>query len=120
VSANGGASANTGGVGTGASAGGDDVVVAASSVQVAARLVQSVAAAYPAGARSDDIEGEVGVEIVLDREGRVIEARVVRPAGHGFDEAALKAVRAYRFSPAQREGHTVRVRMPWTVQFRLR
>jgi TonB family protein len=106
--------------GAGASSGGDDVVHSASAVQVAARLVQSVAAAYPVHARADELEGDVGVEIVVDREGRVIDARVIRPAGHGFDDAALAAVRAYRFSPAQREGRAVRVRMPWSVQFRLR
>ena len=100
--------------------GDDDVVHAASSVQVAARLVQSVTAAYPTHARADEIEGDVEVEIVVDREGRVLEARVTRPAGHGLDEAALSAVRAYRFSPAQRAGRAVRVRMPWSIQFRLR
>lgn len=118
------AAAATGG-GTGAGAGsersnaGDDVVHAASSVQVAARVVQRVVAAYPMHAREDEVEGDVGVEIVVDREGRVVDARVTHPAGHGFDEAALAAVRGYRFSPAQREGRPVRVRMPWTVQFRL-
>jgi TonB family protein len=106
--------------GTGAGAGSDDVVHAASAVQVPARLVQSVAPAYPALARADDIEGDVGVEIVVDREGRVVEARVTRSAGHGFDASALNAVRGYRFSAAQRDGHAVRVRMPWSVQFRLR
>ena len=108
------------GNGTGAGAGSDDVVHAASAVQVPARLVQSAAPAYPAHARADDVEGDVGVEIVVDREGRVVEARVMRPAGHGFDASALNAVRDYRFSPAQREGRAVRVRMPWSVQFRLR
>lgn len=113
--------ANAAGSGAAApSPGGDDTVHAAASVQVAARLVQSVTAAYPNHARADELEGDVGVEIVLDREGRVVEARVTRAAGHGFDEAALAAVRAYRFSPAQREGRAVRVRMPWSVQFRLR
>ncbi|MDB4998064.1 MAG: TonB family protein / TonB-dependent receptor [Myxococcaceae bacterium] len=110
------------GVGSGASAtsAADDVVHAASTVQVAARLVQSMVAAYPVLARADEVEGDVGVEIVVDREGRVVDAHVTRAAGHGFDEAALTAVRAYRFSPAQREGRAVRVRMPWSVQFRLR
>ncbi len=116
----GGVSGAGAGMGSGAGAGGDEVVHAASSVQVSARLVQSVVAAYPVHARADEVEGDVGVEIVVDREGRVVDARVTHPAGHGFDEAALVAVRAYRFSPAQREGRPVRVRMPWSVQFRLR
>jgi TonB family protein len=108
------------GAATATTSAGDDVIVPASGVQVAAKLVQSVVAAYPAGARSDDVEGDVGVEIVVDREGRVVDARIARPAGHGFDDAALAAIRRYRFTPAQREGHAVRVRMPWSVQFRLR
>jgi TonB family protein len=115
------------GVGTGggpAAVGGgggvDDPIVAASGVHVPARLASSVVAAYPAGARSDDVEGEVGLEIVVDRDGRVEGARVAHAAGHGFDEAALTAIRRYRFTPAQRDGHAVRVRMPWSVQFRLR
>jgi len=45
---------------------------------------------------------------------------VLRPAGYGLDEEAVRAMRAYRFSPARRDGLPVRVRMPWTVQFRLR
>jgi periplasmic protein TonB len=114
------AAGSGGGTVPAAGGGGDDVAVAASAVQVSARLVQSVVAAYPSGARADDVEGDVGVEIVVDREGRVVEARVVRPAGNGFDDAALTAIRRYRFTPAQREGNPVRVRMPWSVQFRLR
>lgn len=103
-----------------ASAPADDVVVPVSSVQVAAKAVSTVVAAYPVDARADEVEGDVQLEIVVDREGRVVEARVTRAAGHGMDESALQAIRRYRFSPAMREGRAVRVRMPWSVQFRLR
>lgn len=108
----------SGGASTGS--GTDDVIVPAAGVSVAAKLVSAMVAAYPPGARADEVEGNVDLEIVVDRDGRVIEARVARPAGHGFDDAALAAVRRYRFSPAQRDGRAVRVRMPWSVQFRLR
>jgi TonB family protein len=50
----------------------------------------------------------------------VIDARVLHPAGLGLDAAALTAVRRYRFTPAERGGHPVRVRMRWSVEFRLR
>jgi TonB family protein len=96
------------------------VTYSVNAVSTPAKLVSSVTAAYPPDARGDDVEGDVGLEIVVDVEGRVVEARVVTRAGHGFDESALSAIRRYRFSAAQREGRNVRVRMPWTVQFRLR
>ena len=47
-------------------------------------------------------------------------ARALTHVGYGLDEAALRAIRAYRFSPARRAGRPVPVRMRWSVQFRLR
>lgn len=115
------------GDGTGsAGAGGPDangvgnVTYPVSGVSTPAKLATSVTAGYPVDARADDVEGDVGLEIVVDATGQVVDARVVTRAGHGFDESALAAIRRYRFAPAQREGRNVRVRMPWTVSFRLR
>jgi TonB family protein len=112
-------------VARGGSGAGEDVApttttYAANAVSVAARLVASAPAAYPSDARADDVEGDVALEIVVDAEGHVVDARVTSPAGRGFDASALAAIRSYRFSAAQREGRPVRVRMPWTVRFRLR
>ena len=122
------ADSRSNGAGTGVSSAADGEGAGASSavtysvnaVSAPAKLVSSVTAAYPADARADDVEGDVGLEIVVDVEGRVVDARVVTRAGHGFDESALAAIRRYRFSAAQRDGRNVRVRMPWNVQFRLR
>jgi protein TonB len=97
-----------------------EATFAASEVAVPARLMASAALVYPAPARAAEVEADVGVEIVVDARGRVIEARALTTSGFGFDQAALHAVRAYRFSPAQRSGRAVRVRMRWNVQFRLR
>jgi TonB family protein len=112
------------GDGTGSGGAGEgpapNVIYPANGVNVAAKLVSSVTAAYPTNARADDVEGDVGLEIVVDTQGQVIDARVVKQGGHGFDESALAAIRRYRFSAAQHDGRNVRVRMPWTVQFRLR
>jgi TonB family protein len=85
-----------------------------------ARLASGGAPAYPEAARDDGIEADVPLEIVVSPAGTVETARVLRPAGHGLDAAALVAVRSYRFTPATKDGHAVRVRMQWLVQFRLR
>ena len=62
----------------------------------------------------------MALEIVVDAGGHVMDARVTKRAGFGFDDAALAAVRTYRFAPAQHEGRAVGVRMRWSVSFRLR
>ena len=89
-------------------------------VGVPARLLSTPPLVYPPAARRAEIEIDVPIEIVVDTDGRVSSARALSRAGYGLDEAALRAIRAYRFSPALRAGRPSRVRMRWTVQFRLR
>src|ERR1700733_15126374 len=48
-------------------------------------------ATYPPDALRDRLEGTVGLELEVDERGGVIDARVIAPAGHGFDEAAAAA-----------------------------
>src|SRR6187431_3003305 len=70
---------------------------------------------YPAEALRERIAGTVGLEIVVDETGHVVDAKVVQPAGHGFDEAALAAVKSWRFSPARQNDRAI----PATVQLLL-
>jgi protein TonB len=84
-----------------------------------ARRLGPLDAAYPREAREQQIEGDVVLTIVVDSTGAVADARVVRQAGFGLDESALRAVRASRFAPAVRGGRPVAVRMKYTVSFAL-
>jgi protein TonB len=95
-------------------------VLAEGAVDIPARLVSTSPLVYPAAARQAEIEVDLPVEIVIETDGRVSTARALGRAGYGLDEAAQRAVRLYRFSPALRAGLPVRVRMRWTMQFRLR
>jgi protein TonB len=88
-------------------------------VDTQARLVRGLAPSYPPGARADGVEGDVRLELVVGQTGGVESARVVRSVGHGLDEEALQAVRQFRFAAATKDGHAVRVRMGWSMQFRL-
>jgi protein TonB len=87
---------------------------------VPAHLLYGPPPPYPADARAAEIEAEVPLEIVVDARGTVTDARVTRYAGYGLDEAAVRAVRAYRFVPARRGDRAVAVRMHWSMEFRLR
>src|SRR5262249_15558280 len=55
---------------------------------------------YPPEAKRMGIEGVVSLRIGIDEKGNVVEVRVQDHAGHGFDEAAAKAMRQFKFSPA--------------------
>jgi TonB family protein len=93
-----------------------------SEVTDRATLLSGPKPVYPATALADGIEldAPLAFEIVVDTNGAVISTRPLGVAGHGFDEAALSAVRAFRFTPAKRDGDLVRVRMRWTVEFHLK
>ena len=82
-------------------------------------LLQGDALRFPEAARRDGVEGAVRLRYDVDSEGRVRNAQVLdgTPAGV-FDEAALAAVRSWRFRPARRNGQPVAVQgMTSTLQF---
>ena len=75
---------------------------------------------YPLQARQEQWEGDVTCAVHISPHGRVLEADIVQGSGHEvLDAAALKAVRAARFSPALRRGRPVELRVCLTVSFRL-
>lgn len=96
-------------------------VVADADVTTRAHQVGGTEPTYPpeAVAQGVELSAPLPFEIVVDASGRVTSAQPLRRAGYGFDEAALAALRTFRFAPAMRGGRAVGVRMRWTVDFRL-
>lgn len=73
---------------------------------------------YPPDARAAGISGVVIAEIVVDASGKVTAAKIVRSIPL-LDEAALKAVRNWRYAPTVVDGQPVPVSMTVTVNFNL-
>jgi TonB family protein len=74
------------------------------------RKISGDPASYPEAARRARLLGTVAVEMIVDERGEPRDLRVVESAGEVLDEAVLKAVRTWRFEPAQKDGVKVRVR----------
>jgi vitamin B12 transporter len=74
-------------------------------------LTDRVEAPYPAEAEHAGREGVVLLELFVDATGQVADAKVIGQAGFGFDEAALEAVRQFRFSPGRYGGKPVPVKV---------
>lgn len=91
----------------------------ASSTTSPPSLVSRAEAAYPPDALRDRVEATVGLEIEVDERGAVASARVVTPAGRGFDEAALAAVKQFLFTPAMQSGKAVRSVVQLAYEFHL-
>ncbi len=80
--------------------------------------VHHVAPHYPAIARSAGITGLVILEAVVDTSGSVQDVRVLRSVPL-LDDAAVEAVRQWRFTPTLLNGQPVPVIMTVTVSFSL-
>jgi TonB family protein len=80
-------------------------------------LLEQVEASFPPEAQAQGLAGTVVMEVDIGADGKVLDARVVQPAGHGFDEAALEAVRQFQFSPAEVDGQPAPVRIQYAYEF---
>ncbi|MEW5853442.1 MAG: energy transducer TonB, partial [Myxococcota bacterium] len=84
-----------------------------------ARVIKKVPPVYPRIAREGRMEGRVMLMLVVDRYGRVTEARVLSgPAV--FRAAAVEAVKQWVYEPARRrDGSPVPTYVPQPVEFNL-
>jgi vitamin B12 transporter len=80
-------------------------------------LLGFVPAEYPAAAQAEQRPGRVGLRLTLDATGKVTDAEVVEPAGHGFDEAAQAAALRFTFAPARRGDTPIPARIPYSYVF---
>lgn len=82
-------------------------------------VLQRVDPRYPAALVKLRREGVVVVECVIDRDGRIREARSLSGPHPALEESALEAVRRWRFAPGTLNGEPVDVVFVLTVNFQI-
>lgn len=86
-----------------------------------AAYLQNPAPVYPSQSRRRREEGKVLLEVFILADGNVGSVRVKRSSGHpALDEAALDAVRRWRFVPARRGNEAIPYLYELPVDFALR
>ena len=90
------------------------------SVDTVPRPLQPIRPAYPAMAAHQKAQGNVILTAFISETGTVLDVKVLRGAPFGFDDAALRAVRGSRFTPATKDGKRVRTWMPIPINFTLK
>lgn len=74
---------------------------------------------YTELARKAGVTGTVIIEAIIDEEGNVTNAQVLKGLPMGLDQASLDAVRTWKFKPARFEGRPVKVYYTLTVNFQI-
>ncbi len=81
------------------------------------QAISTLIPAYPEELRQQGIQGEVGLQVVIDEKGTVVEIKVARPLHPYLDFAAVQAVRQWTFDPAIKEGKPILFTANITVVF---
>ncbi|WP_163989823.1 TonB family protein [Pyxidicoccus caerfyrddinensis] len=82
-------------------------------------LVQQVEAQYPPDALTQGLTASVRLIITIAEDGAVSDVQPTEAVGNGFDEAAIAAVRQFRFSPAEVDGVPAPVQVEYVYHFTL-
>lgn len=80
-------------------------------------LVERTEPRYPTEDRRLGLSGSVILSVVIGEDGRVRDAKVVRSVSPRMDQAALEAVRRWKYRPAMLDGEPVPVYGVITVRF---
>ena len=75
---------------------------------------------YPRKALEEGVEGRVIVKFVVDKEGNVVDAKVIKGIGHGCDEEALRVINSMpKWKPGKQRGKPVEVYYTLPIVFKL-
>jgi periplasmic protein TonB len=83
-----------------------------------AKLISSVPPVYPALAKNQRVSGNVQVDALIDATGRVTTMKVVSGPTL-LQQAAMDALRQWKYQPATLDGKPVSMHLTVTLQFRL-
>lgn len=84
--------------------------------------VETPALKYPEMARRAGIEGVVFINVLVDKEGKVRDTRIVKESGAnaGFEEAAIEQAKGTLWKPAISNGQPVAVWVTYKVVFKIK
>jgi hypothetical protein len=97
----------------------DATVLRQSTVDKKARLLSTFEPESNQFAQDNGVAGMALYHTVIGVDGIPAEIAVARPIGFGLDENAVKAIRAAKFEPAEKDGKPVPVLLDLVVQFRI-
>jgi protein TonB len=74
---------------------------------------------YPSEAKEQGIEGKVFIKAIVNQDGKVIKAEVIKSANKLLDEAAVKAIKKTEFVPATKNNKSVKAEVIIPINFKL-
>jgi TonB family protein len=83
----------------------------------APKVIYTLMPAYPEELRQQGVQGEVGLQVIIDEKGAVMEVRVTNSLHPYLDFAAVQALRQWKYEPAVQSGKPISVFHDVTILF---
>ncbi|MEK7691546.1 MAG: TonB family protein [Bdellovibrionota bacterium] len=80
-------------------------------------LITEIRIPYPPKAKELRLQGAVVMDLLIDDSGKVRDVKLVSVAGEDLDEAALNAIKEFKFRPAKIEDKPVAVKIRYSYRF---
>jgi TonB family protein len=94
-------------------------VVAVGSLDVVPRIVRASKPVYPPMAMRQKVEATIVLTVLVSETGDVLDVRVLRGEPRfGLNDAAIRAMKATRFSSPMKDGKRVRTWFPQSFEFK--
>ena len=81
------------------------------------QLMSEIRIQYPDEAKKAGIEGPVVMDLLIDAQGSVRQVSLIKGPGFGLNEAALAAIKDFKFRPAKIKDQAVAVKIRYTYRF---
>lgn len=81
------------------------------------QLLTEMRIPYPEEAKKAGIEGPVVMDLLIDDQGSVRQVNLIKGPGFGLNEAALAAIKNFKFRPARIQDQPVAVKIKYTYRF---
>lgn len=83
------------------------------------KIISRVDPEFTQCARDEKFTGTTVVSLEVDKMGAIRDVQIVQPIGCGLDDAAVRAVRQWRFAPAMHKGEPVASLVEAEVSYRV-
>jgi protein TonB len=98
----------------------DGDVVEFNSLDSPVNPLSAIRPSYPPLAMRNKVQSTIIVTALVDESGSVVDVKVLKGDDRfGFNDAAIRAVRATHFTPPIKDGHRVKTWRPQTIVFKM-
>jgi TonB family protein len=84
------------------------------------KLLKKVEPKYPAEARKKLLGGPVLLEAIIDKQGNVLDVKVVEGEHEVLNDAAIEAVKQWKYEPYKKDGKAQKVRYKIELKFHVK